>query len=283
MSTLAGKVAVITGGTSGIGASTVEQFVAQGARVVFTGRQDAKGAALTQKLGDAALYLHGDVSEEAHVKAAIDLAVDSFGRLDCLFNNAGAPGVAGPIASIPVDAFDATVAVLFRGVFLGIKHAAPIMVAQGSGSIISNASVAGLRAGYGPHIYSATKAAVIHLTTSVAMELGEKGVRVNTVCPGAIATQIFARSAGMSNEAADKSVAVLADNFSDKQPIQRAGLPQDIANAVVWLASDQSSFVNGESLVIDGGLIGGPGYTETQKKFGELAASLGARSDRTTS
>ena len=277
MTSLAGKVAVITGGTSGIGASTVEEFVARGAEVVFTGRQDTKGAALADKLGDAARYLHADVANEAHTKAAVDLAIASFGRLDCMFNNAGAPGVAGPIASIPVDEFDATVAVLFRGVFLGIKHAAAVMVEQGNGSIINNASVAGLRTGYGPHIYSAIKAAVIHLTRSVAMELGENGVRVNCVCPGAIATQIFGRSFGLSNEAVDESVEGLLDSFAEMQPIPRAGLPQDIANAVVWLASDQSSFVNGEAIVIDGGLIGGRGYSEAQKGFGELAAALGER------
>ena len=223
MTSLAGKVAVITGETSGIGASTVEEFVARGAQVVFTGRQDTKGAALADKLGDTVRYLHADVAEEADSKAAVDLAISSFGRLDCMFNNAGAPGVAGPIASIPVEEFDATVAVLFRGVFLGIKQAAAVMIEQGSGSIINNASVAGLRTGYGPHIYSAIKAAVIHLTSSVAMELGEKGVRVNCVCPGAIATQIFGWSFGLSNEAADESVDGLLDSFAEMQPIPRAG------------------------------------------------------------
>ena len=182
MAVLADKVAVITGGTSGIVANTVETFVREGARVVFTGRQEAKGTDLVKRLGDAALFLAGDVSIEGHVKEAVDLAVTSFGRPDCMFNNAGAPGAAGPIAAIPADDFDATVAVLFRGVFLGMKHAAPLMIEQGPGTIITNASVAGLRTGYGPHIYSATKAAVIHLTRSVAMELGEHGVRVNCIC-----------------------------------------------------------------------------------------------------
>ena len=276
MAVLEGKVAVITGGTSGIGASTAEAFVKEGARIVVTGRQDSKGAELAGRLGDAALYLRGDVSSEDHVKAAIDLAVDSFGRLDCIFNNAGTPGVTGPIASIPVDDFDASVAVLFRGVFLGMKHAAPIMIEQGSGSIINNASVAGLRTGYGPHIYSAIKAAVIHLTKCVAMELGEHGVRVNSICPGAIATPIFGRSLGLTNEEADSTLDKLLDRFAAAQPIPRAGLPEDIANAAVWLASDQSSFVNGEAMVVDGGLIGGVGYTEAQQGFSDMISALRA-------
>ena len=274
MAVLADKVAVITGGTSGIGTTTVETFVREGARVVFTGRQVAKGTALADRLGDAALFLPGDVSSETHVKEAVDLAITSFGRLDCFFNNAGAPGAAGPIASIAVADFDATVAVLFRGVFLGMKHAAPVMIEQGCGVIITNASVAGLRTGYGPHIYSATKAAVIHLTRSVAMELGEHGVRVNCICPGAIATPIFGRSLGLSNQQADETLDRLEDRFAAMQPIPRAGQPQDIADAALWLASDQSTFVNGEALVVDGGLIGGVGYSAAQQGFSDMVAAL---------
>ncbi len=275
MGKLDGKVALITGGTSGIGQRTVERFVEEGARVVFTGRQDDKGARLAEALRPNASYIHADVSLEADVKASVEHAVERFGRLDCIFNNAGAPGVAGPIETIEVERFDATLAMLVRGVFLGIKHAAPIMKRQGSGSIINNGSIAGLRTGYGPHVYSAAKAAVIHLSHSVAMELGESGGRVNCICPGIISTQIFARAFGLSIEDADGSHETLDAEFEGAQPIRRAGQALDIAQAAVWLASDDSSFVNGHALVVDGGIIGGRGWSESQAGFGRLAAALG--------
>ena len=191
MGKLDGKVAVITGGASGIGAAAVRLFVEEGCRVVIADVQDDKGARLADELGKSCAYLHADVSRESDVSGAIAHALSRFGRLDCLYNNAGLGGVSGPIEEIPVDGYDQTMGVLLRGVFLGMKHAAPIMKRQGSGSIVSTASVAGLQAGYGPHIYSAAKAAVVHLTRSVAMELGESGVRVNCICPGGIATPIF--------------------------------------------------------------------------------------------
>src|SRR5262249_59831922 len=139
---------------------------------------------------------------EAEGESAMAHVVERFGRLDCIFNNAGSAGVAGAIAEIPVAGFDETLGVLLRGVFLGMKHAAPVMVRQGAGSIISTGSIAGLCAGYASHVYSAAKAAVIHLTRSVAMELGERGVRVNCICPGGIATPIFGKALGMTPEAA---------------------------------------------------------------------------------
>src|SRR5690242_11313384 len=158
MSRLADKVAIITGGASGMGEGTVRRFVAEGARVVIADIQDAKGNRLVDTLGGAAVYQHTNVAEEDDVKAAVERALDEFGRVDCMFNNAGFGGTLGPIEETPVDEYDRTMNVLLRGVFLGMKHAAPIMKKQGSGSIISTASVAGLRGGYGPHIYSAAKA-----------------------------------------------------------------------------------------------------------------------------
>jgi len=164
--------------------------------------------------------------------------------------------------------------VLLRSVFLGIKHAAPLMKRQGSGSIVSTASVAGMRTGFGPHVYSAAKAAVIHLTHSVAMELGESGVRVNCICPGGIATPIFGKGYGLTTEAADRSVPLMKQALSQLQPLQRAGLPEDIANAVAWLASDESSFVNGHALVVDGGLIGGRLWSEGLQRREALQAAM---------
>ena len=275
MGKLDGNVAVITGGASGIGAAAVRLFVEEGCRVVIVDVQDDKGARLADELGKSSAYLHADVSRESDVSGAIAHALSRFGRLDCLYNNAGLGGVSGPIAEIPVDGYDQTMGVLLRGVFLGMKHAAPIMTRQGSGSIISTASVAGLQAGYGPHIYSAAKAAVVHLTRSVAMELGESGVRVNCICPGGIATPIFGAALGVSGAEADRVAETMKVLLTALQPIQRAGLPEDIARAALWLASEDSSFVNGHALIVDGGLIGGRMWSVVQEQRQQLRAALG--------
>jgi len=275
MGKLDGKVAVITGGASGIGDATVRLFVEEGCRVVIADVQDDRGARLADELGKSASYLHADVSQEAHVSGAIAHAVSRFGRLDCLFNNAGAGGVSGPIEEIPADGFDHTMGVLLRGVFLGMKHAAPVMKRQGGGSIISTASVAGLQAGYGPHVYSAAKAAVVHLTRSVAMELGESGVRVNCICPGGIATPIFGSALGLAGPEADRVAELMKTLLATRQPIQRAGLPEDIARAALWLASEESSFVNGHALIVDGGLTGGRMWSVVQEQRRQLRAALG--------
>jgi NAD(P)-dependent dehydrogenase (short-subunit alcohol dehydrogenase family) len=183
--------------------------------------------------------------------------------------------VAGPIEEIPADGFDRTMGVLLRGVFLGMKHAAPIMKRQGGGSIISTASVAGLQAGYGPHVYSAAKAAVVHLTRSVAMELGESGVRVNCICPGGIATPIFGSALGLAGPEADRVAELMKTLLATRQPIQRAGLPEDIARAALWLASEDSSFVNGHALIVDGGLTGGRMWSVVQEQRQQLRSALG--------
>jgi NAD(P)-dependent dehydrogenase (short-subunit alcohol dehydrogenase family) len=276
MGKLDAKVAVITGGASGIGHAAVRLFVEEGCRVVIADLQDDKGAALAEELGGkSARYLHVDVSREADVSGAIAHAVARFGRLDCVFNNAGAGGVTGPIAEIPAEGFDQTMGVLLRGVFLGMKHAAPVMKQQGGGSIISTASVAGLQAGFGPHVYSAAKAAVVHLTRSVAMELGESGVRVNCICPGGIATPIFGGAVGLAGQEADRIAEMMKTLLVARQPIQRAGLPEDIARAALWLASDDSSFVNGHALIVDGGLTGGRMWSVVQEQRQQLRRALG--------
>src|SRR3990170_8352595 len=255
MSKLDGKVAVITGGASGIGKATVQLFVEEGARVIIADIQDDQGEALARDTSGRALYQHTDVSRESEVKRAVDRALSEFTRLDCMFNNAGFGGAVGPIEDIPVDEYDLTMNVLLRGVFLGMKHAARQMKTQGSGSIISTASVAGLRVGYGPHVYSAAKAAIIHLTRSVATELGESGIRVNCICPGGIATPIFKGAFPEADEAT--VVEAVKPLLAQLSPLKRSGLPEDIANAAAWLASDDATFVNGHALVVDGGLVGG--------------------------
>jgi len=255
MGRLDGKVAVITGGASGIGKASVKLFVEEGAHVIFGDIQDDRGNALADELGPNAIYLHANVRKESDVKALIDLAVDKFGRLDVMFNNAGFGGAAGPINEIPTDAFDVTIEVLFRSVFLGIKHAASVMKKQKSGSIISTASVAGLRTGMGPHLYSACKAAIIQLTHTTAAELGEFNIRVNCICPGGIATAIFGRGMGLPQDVAERLAEFLKLRLKEIQPIPCAGLPEDVAKTALWLASDDSCFVSAHALVVDGALI----------------------------
>ena len=188
MKLLKGKVAIITGGASGIGRATARLFVEEGAQVVIADIQEDKGQTVAEELGPNAIFQYTNVRREPDIRAMINRAITHFGHLDCLFNNAGYGGVAGPVAETSMRGFDKTVSILLRGVFMGIKYAAPIMKKQGSGSIISTGSVAGLRTGYAPHVYSACKAAVIHLTRTTAMELGPHNIRVNCICPGGIAT-----------------------------------------------------------------------------------------------
>jgi len=273
---LQGKVAIVTGGTSGIGRRTVEVFAQEGASVLIAARREKEGRAIAGALGDRVDFLKTDVSREADVKAMIDYALSRFGRLDCLFNNAGCPAPVGGIESIPLEGYEAAMAVLLGGVLLGMKHAAPVMKAQGSGSIINNGSVAGLRAGYSSSlIYAAAKAAVIHLTKCVAMELGESNVRVNCICPGGIATGIFGKALGLPTEKAEETAETMKQALGQWQPIRRSGIVDDIAMAAVFLASDESTFVNGHDLVVDGGLIGGRLWSVQQEGLNNLRRAFG--------
>lgn len=259
MGLLDGKIAIVTGATSGIGRRTAEVFVAQGAKVVAGGRRAGLGRSLQSALGDDnCLFVQGDMTVEADVAAIIHACVAKWGRIDCLFNNAGGPAPVGAIETVPVDGFDAAMATLVRSVMLGMKHVAPVMMAQGSGSIINNGSVAARRAGMSTSmIYGAAKAAVTHLTVCVAMQLGERNIRVNAISPGGIATGIFAKALGLPPDKADGMAEAVKAGMAKNQPIPRAGLTDDIANAAVFLASDLSTFVNGHDLVVDGGLVGG--------------------------
>lgn len=258
MGRLDGKVAIVTGGASGMGAATVRRFVEEGARVVVADLQVEKGEALAAECGGEAAFIATDVGVEADVQAMVALAVDRFGRLDCLFNNAGFGGVAGAIDETDMgDAYARTVAGLLTGPVLGMKHATPVMKAQGAGSIVSTASVAGLRGGMGPHVYSALKAAVIGLTRSVAVELAAFHVRVNAICPGGIMTPIFLAGRQLKAGVNVSLEEVLEPAFSQIQPIPRAGVGRDIANMALFLASDDSTFVTGQALVVDGGLTVG--------------------------
>ncbi len=276
MGSLEGKIAVVTGGGSGIGAATVDHFVAEGARVVVADIDVAGGEEVASRHGEAAMFVPTDVSISDQVARAVDTAVETWGGLDCIFNNAGHPGAAGGVTEVDPDAWDDTMAVLLKGVMLGIRHSVPHMRNRGGGSIINTASVAGLRVGYGPMTYSVAKAAVIHLTRMAAAELAGDGIRVNAICPGGINTPIFTRFEGMTDELRPLVEQFMAQNMPNMQPIRRAGEPSDIAAAAVYLAGDGASFVTGHHLVVDGGLIMGRMTDDSEEGMAErLAAFLG--------
>ena len=254
---LDGKVAVVTGGASGMGAATVRKFVDEGARVVIADVQDEKGRQLAQDIGAEAVFAFADVCREADVRGMIETAAAEFGGLDCLFNNAGFGGVAGDMEATDMgEPYERTVGAMLTGVVLGMKHAVPRLKARGGGAILSTASVAGVTGGLGPHIYSAVKAAVINLSRSVALELGPFSIRVNAICPGGIATPIFAGQLAHSGGNEDYAAAV-RPLLKEMQPVPRTGEPEDIANAACFLASDEASFISGHALVVDGGLTAG--------------------------
>ncbi|MGZ5131043.1 MAG: SDR family NAD(P)-dependent oxidoreductase [Caldimonas sp.] len=261
---LKNKVAVVTGGTSGIGRRMVERFVEEGATVFFSGRRAALGDEVAKATG--AFFIEADVAVEADAARTIATATKMNGRVDVLVNNAGAPAVGGRLEGLPLESFDVAIAVHVRGALAHIKHVSAQMRAQRGGSIVNIGSVAGHRAGYSSSIsYGVAKAALIHLSRCAAMELGEDNVRVNSISPGGIATGIFGKAMGLDAAAAEASREKVKIALARLQTIPRAGLPDDIADAAVFLASDESTFVNGTDIVVDGGLIWG-------RRFSEVAA-----------
>lgn len=229
-------------------------------KVVIAGRRTSRGEKLAQTLGDAAVFVQTDLTVETDVKSLIDEAVERFGRLDCLISSAGMGSKISTIPEVDLQQFDAVIAVHVRAVLAGMKYAAPVMIKQGRGCIINIASVNGLRAGLGGHYYSAAKAASIHLTRCAAMELGEKGVRVNSISPGMIATGAFGKYSDQDPDEADEhpeyAKAAIASVMPRWQPLQYVGQPEDIAPAL-FLASDESRMITGQNLVVDGGISAG--------------------------
>lgn len=261
MNSLEGKVAVVTGGCSGIGLGTVERFVREGARVVVGDIDDAAGAAIADRFEGAVAYTRCDVRDEAQIEALMASAVARFGGLDVVFNNAGAGGADKRIDELSGEDWDRTHSLLLRAVALGIRHAAPHMKVRGGGSIINTSSIAGVQSGAGSVAYSSAKAGVIHLTRVAAAELARDGIRVNAVCPGLIITNIFVPTERVPAAVAPTLLSNLERFAPEAQPIKKAGLPSDVANAVLFFASDQSAFITGEHLMVDGGLFVGPRHS----------------------
>lgn len=237
---------VVTGGASGIGEATVRGIVAEGGKVVIADLQEERGQALAEELGDAALFQHTDVTKEDAIVAAVELAEARLGKLTGMVNNAGIVGAVGSIMETPVEAYDHTMAILSRAVFLGIKHAARAMQPHGKGSIVSLSSTAGIMGGLGPHVYTMAKHGVVGITKSAASELSGSGIRVNAIAPGGTVTAMTAALAG-------NDTAAITESIAESSPLGFACMPEDIANAILFALSDDSRYMTGHTLVIDAG------------------------------
>lgn len=272
---LDGKTAVITGAASGIGAASARRFVKEGCRVVLGDIQQDKGNALCQELGSAVVFAKCDVTKEEEVAGLVDLAVKEFGHLDIMFNNAGIVGAVGPIDTTLEAEWAASIDVLLNGVFYGMKHAARVMKPRGSGNIISMASTAGLMGGLGPHAYAAAKHAVVGLTKNVGAELCRFGIRVNAIAAAGMATEMVAAVLTGNPDDIDEAKRILAEASPLKD---RPGLVEDVANAALWLASDESGYTNGHTLTTDAGItvgatVAGPAFSEYAPMIREAGRS----------
>lgn len=276
MADLSGKVAVITGAASGIGLAGVEVFVDAGAQVVAGDLQDDKGKALVTRFGeDKVAYQHCDVTDPAALEALMQSAVDHFGGLDILWNNAGSGGTSSTVEELDLEGYDFTMDLLLKSVFAGTHYAVPHMIKRGGGSVINTSSISAVCAGYAPITYSVAKKAVAHFSKLAAAELSKHKIRVNAILPGFIATSIFGASLGLPREQADQMAAMVAQAGGAMQPIGRAGNGSDIAEMAAFLASDAAGFVTGGEFLVDGGMTVGPPHSWNEAEAGPLLDALG--------
>jgi NAD(P)-dependent dehydrogenase (short-subunit alcohol dehydrogenase family) len=245
MGLLEGKVAIVTGGAGGLGRGMVQRFVEEGASVVIADVNAEGGEALASAIGAAAAFKPTDVADADQIQAAVDFAVERFGGLDVMCNNAGLGGSFTPFLKDDFADFDRSIAVNLYGVMVGCQRAARHMAKNGGGVIVNTTSIGGINAGAGVMVYRATKAAVIHMTRSLAIELAPKNIRVNCIAPAHIPTEI--------NADLDQSLIIKA-----MQPLQRQGSPRDVGNAAVFLASERAAQITGIVLPVDGGTTAGP-------------------------
>lgn len=272
---LDGKVAVITGASSGIGLATVECFVEAGARVLAADVQVEAGEALAQRFPGVVKFMRCDVMQTAQIREAIDAAAVHFGGLDILFSNAGAGGSLAGVETFDEAAWDATQALLLRLVAAGAAFAVPHMRQRGAGSIINTSSVSALQAGYAPLSYSVAKAGVLHFTRVAAAELAPQRIRINAIVPGFIATSIFGGIMNLGPEQARQLAVQVAERSGTANPVGRSGMPRDIAEAALFLASDAAGFITGTHLTVDGGLTMGPRHSWDPNTAGPMSAVLG--------
>jgi len=266
MQRLKDRVAIVTGGASGLGEATVRLFHEEGSRVVIADVAEDLGRALAEELGERVIFRRCDVSRESEVEALVRDAASELGQLDIMFNNAGIGDPPVSVLDLTVEDFDRTIGVDLRGVFLGIKHAGRVMKARGRGSIINTASVSAHFAGFSPYAYTAAKAGVVQLTRLAALELGELGIRVNSISPGMFFTRIYWGQ--IPEEARETMRRFFAEGTAASNPLHRMGEPIEVARVALWLASDESSYVNAEDIVVDGGSIRGVRRSNTW--FGKL-------------
>jgi len=256
---LAGKVAIITGGASGIGRATVELFATEGAKVVIADVADAAGAELADSLGDGAIYQHTDVSSADDMQAVVDLAVERFGGLDIMFNNAGISCAAFPhFTDDTLADFDRVMRVNLLGPMLGTRNAARVMKTRGGGVILNNASIAGTLAGLGMMTYRASKAGLVHFSKSAAIDLAEHNIRVNCIVPGHVRTTLSSfREQGVEDHTADAIEQGVNAVYLSNQPLKRRGDPIDVAEVALFLASDKARQITGVVLPVEAGVTAG--------------------------